>query len=332
VTTKQAELAGYRAQGFRVVLDLGLHYPPDWVRAIDEGALFQNQFGDRYTSSTVGKNTVNTVFDQAVRNAVGAYTDQVFRDFGTDFDAVRVGGGGNGELSYPQGGYQGHVAPLWAYDPVAQGTAAGLADGLTPNPVPGWRPGGPDPGHVKAGLLLHWYVSALADWQNWQIARCRSAGFRGSFYVMLGAYGMREGKVSEVANAIASGLQNCAACDRQTLSSGQDWAGIIAAMPPDPMVYPYTTWADGPDDANDASDDPAAWSPAKYLATTARRTGRMIGGENSGDADPARLKRAFAHLREHQLVVLYWYSEPQLFGGSFVVIQDLRTEIAAAKR
>lgn len=329
---KQEELRRYREQGFAVALDLGVHYPPEWAHRLSPGAEYRNQFGETYQSEQDGKKIVNTVFDGAVRAAVAEYTDRVFAEFGTDFDAIRVGGGGNGELQYPQGGFNGRPNPLWAYDPVAQGEVPGLAEGVPVNPVPGWRPGDPDPGNEKAGAFYRWYIGALATWQNWQIEQYRSRGFTGDLYVMVGAYGMRNGTVNEPEDAIAHGLEGCEACDRQTLSSGQDWAALVAALPPDPRVLPYTTWADGPAEADDTSADPGDWSPVKYLASVARANGRQVGGENAGDADVPRMQRAMEHLREHELVVLYWYSEPQLFEGEFVSLRDLGGAIAAVPR
>ena len=332
IASKRAELDAYRAQGFLVAFDMGIHYPPDWVRSLDDGAVFRNQFDEDYETTTLGKKTVNVVFDQKVRDAVAAYTARLFSTFGTRFDAIRVGGGGNGELHYPDGGYNGHVAPLWAYDPIAQGASPGLATGLAPNPVPGWRPGDLDPGNAKAAQFYHWYIAALANWQNWQIASVRRSGFDKSIYVLYGAYGMREGTVSEVDDAIRAGLQKCRACDRQTLSSGQDWAALVAALPPDRDVFAYTTWVDGPDDVDDSSGDPATWSPVRYLSWIASRTHRRIGGENAGDADRARLQRTFRNAQDYDLVALYWYAEPQLFDGRYAGLSELQAGIATLQR
>ena len=284
VARKAHPACGVSAQGFLISLDLGIHYPPPWVWAVSDGSRFRNQFGDTYTTDSPGKDPVNVIFDQRVRDEVSSYIGQVFAEFGTDFDAVRLGGLGNGELHFPDGGYNGHVAPLWAYDPVAQGVSQAWRRGWPRTPSPDGSTGDPDDGNREAAVFFRWYVSALANWRNWPWSlACRGAGYENSIYVLYGAYGMRDGVVDEVDNAIRAGLQNCLACDRQTLSSGQDWISLVAALPADPKVYPYTTWVDGPVDADDSSVDRSRWSPAKYLAWVAERSGcGRIGGENAG--------------------------------------------------
>ena len=179
----------------------------------------------------------------------------------------------------------------------------------------------------SAGTCQHWRTGGTGSGHS-----LRGAGYENSIYVLYGAYGMRDGVVDEVDNAIRAGLQNCLACDRQTLSSGQDWISLVAALPADPKVYPYTTWVDGPVDADDSSVDRSRWSPAKYLAWVAEQTGRRIGGENAGDAGADELQRAFAHLQGQDLVALYWYSESQLVDGQHVTLDDLKSAIAMSRR
>jgi len=118
-----------REAGLLPVLDMGVQYPPAWVRQLP-GAQFVNQFGQVYDQRSPGANGVNAVFSQAVRERQAAYAARLFRDLGDDFFAVRLGWGYYGELQYPMHKYEGKTNCYWAYDELAQG----------PGPACPWRP------------------------------------------------------------------------------------------------------------------------------------------------------------------------------------------------
>jgi hypothetical protein len=140
INAKKAELAAYQAQGFQVILDIGSHYPADWVAALDANTFFKNQYGDTYQPASPGKNIVNAVFNNTVRSAISTYIKQIFSDFGTNFYAVRAGGLWYGELHYPTHDYNGRTNSYWGYDANAQGTGGNLPSGVDANPVSGWIP------------------------------------------------------------------------------------------------------------------------------------------------------------------------------------------------
>lgn len=159
ITQKKQELDLYRSRGYNVVLDLGIHYTPAWVRTIDANALFMNQYGDTYAPGEAGKNVANTVFNQTVRNRVNQYIQKVFSEFGTNFFASRAGGGWYGELHYPSNGYNGRNNAFWGYDANAQGAASNRPIGIAPNPVPGWVPSPINNGTFENGDDASWLLS-----------------------------------------------------------------------------------------------------------------------------------------------------------------------------
>lgn len=140
IAAKKTELANYQAAGYKVILDLGTHYTPTWVRTIDANALFKNQYGVDYAPNSPGQNIANVIFNNTVRTEMNSYIQKVFSEFGTDFYATRAGGLWNGELHYPVANYGGNVNSFWAFDANAQGTASNLPAGVSASPVPGWVP------------------------------------------------------------------------------------------------------------------------------------------------------------------------------------------------
>lgn len=139
INAKKAEIAAYKARGFKIVLETGAHYTPAWVRSLEAAAVYRNQYGNTYAPNEPGKNIANGVFSNAVRSAMAEYHERVLADLGMDFYAVRVGGGYYGELHYPDQAFSGRTNSYWGYDANAQ-NGTGLPSGIAVNPVPGWIP------------------------------------------------------------------------------------------------------------------------------------------------------------------------------------------------
>lgn len=163
IADKQAELAAYETAGFSVVLDLGVHYSPAWVRSIDSHALFKNQYGDTYAPDEAGKNIANVVFNKTVRTKLSEYINKVFSDLGMDFYAVRAGGLWFGELHYPSEDYNSRTNAFWGYDANAQGTNSNLPDGVNVNPVPDWIPNPVANGTFENGVDGKWLLGGAMD-------------------------------------------------------------------------------------------------------------------------------------------------------------------------
>lgn len=465
INAKKAELAAYKAQGFEVTLDLGSHYAPSWVTGLGANALYKNQYGDTYTPATVGKNIANGVFNNSVRTAMSGYMSNVFTSIGSDFYAIRAGGGYYGELHYPAESYSSHTNSFWGYDTSAQ-TGTGLPTGIPANPVPGWIPnpvrngtfengddgsyslsgtdsllttgahrgsrslqkvnpgawsnetsqsniqvvpgrtynysvwakstsgtapaciqirrpsnaeitlsctgsssyaqiagsftaldstvsialltydGTPttltyddlsisasgyayDATHANATSFINWYQNALVNFQNWQIAQYRSAGYSGKIFMMYPGFGVRnDAVVNQTADALNYDLSYTSSASRSgDLQQMTEWKSQVTALPADTGVYAYSTWIDGA--GTDGSTDKAAWSPAKYLSYVAAPSSRGLYGENTGNNSYAQMQSAFVAMQSYGYKGIFWFNQSQLHGGTYASIGNYKTQISS---
>jgi hypothetical protein len=319
----QQRIEAFRSAGMKVQLDLGMQYPPAWMLALPN-ARYVNQFGEAYVDESPGKNIVNGVFNQAVRDAQAAYVARLFRDLGHDFFAVRLGWGYFGEMGYPAGAFKQHTNCYWGFDALAHGKIAGLPATLKPCPVPDWTPGVASADHTDARRFGEWYLASLADYERWQIASVRRY-FAGPLPVLLGSWGLRTG---DIEHAVANDLGDA----KQTeFPLGYDFDRLAAAID-DPKVVLYTTWIDSnPEFGDDAGKNPARWSPVHYLAVraAAHRPVLQVWGENTGNADVDALRLSFSRARTYHLNTLLWAFEPQLFDGHHATLAELADQLRA---
>ena len=318
----------FRAAGKVVVLDLGVQYPPTWVFGIPSSR-FVDQWGDSFGAEAgSGECGVNLVFSQEMRDRYEAYLRHLFGELGNDFYAIRLGGGRYGELGYPSHQYGSRTNCYWAFDPVAQGNAPGLPPGMKACPVPGWIPGSPSPGHDSARRFLEWYMDSMRNYHDWQIAAARRY-FSGPLFMLYPSIGgLRPGQLEAAARGDCDGSTGPEKTGE--VGRGYDMARYVAGIR-DPLVVVYSTWLDGFPGADDASPDPARWSPGHYLAglAAAHRPPLPVGGENTGQPDDvANLRLTFQRMRENRLCVLFWAFEPTLFDGKggHATLADLRRE------
>ncbi|RME44214.1 MAG: hypothetical protein D6796_12075, partial [Caldilineae bacterium] len=147
-------LAALRAQGWYVQLIPGIQYTPDWVYTNYPDMMYVNQYGEAYTPTLApgSHHVLNAPFNPQARALIAGYFARIFQDFNpADFDAVRIGGGVQGELRYPPPDWNGHTNAYWAFDAHAQTPA----DSGIPAEVVGWRPGlDANPGTTGRGQLL----------------------------------------------------------------------------------------------------------------------------------------------------------------------------------
>jgi len=143
VSFVQLELDWLRSAGWKIILDPGYQYAPDWVFNSCPDGHYVNQAGDQYKPDS-GPQPANGVFDLCVRRLISSYLSKVFSDLGTDFYGVRIGGGPDGYLQYPPADYNGHGNSYWAYDANARQ--------IMPADVQLWVPGTMDGGNQ---LLLN---------------------------------------------------------------------------------------------------------------------------------------------------------------------------------
>lgn len=318
-------LAGFRAAGMKVVLGLGLQYPPDWVFGYPDSR-YVDQAG------RTGRE-VNLTFNPVLRARADEYLHRVDRDLGlSNFWAVRVGAGGSIETLYPDPAGNGS---FWAYDRNAQASS----------PYPGWRPGSRD--HLgrpfstrQVAEWYGWYLDALVDGVNWQIAGYRRLGFTGYVHVLMPGQGLRpRGRAAQIAGYLAPpGLANNVA------ARGAAWDQVMARITDRTNVVAYvSSVADGSgaDDGCAAADASVqltssavdGWSAARWITYNARRSGLATMGENPGRGDangygPAMLERAVAQMRRCGFQGLMWAHAGELYEpSSGVTLTEIRAVI-----
>ena len=322
IQSKKEEIEKLRAAGFNIIIDLGYHDTPPWVHQNYSNSYYVDQFGERYLGDTFSNGTpidngdANLVFNKELRDLVSSYMKDFFSDFGTDFYAVRAGGGYHGELTYPPASYTGQTNLYWAYDQNA----------LASSPAPSWRPGQSSP-NGEAGRFLDWYLDSLANYQNWQVSVLRKAGYGGRVMVLYPSWGIRPGQIDE---AVAGNLDGSTSAEQNSeVQRGHDFERQVKAIE-DQSVVVTTTWLDA-DARRDADKDLRYWSPVHYLASLARASSLTLElyGENTGQGDRAEMELSASQMRCYGLVGMAWYNEDELFSGHYATLEDYEQVIEA---
>ncbi len=312
-----ADLQTFRDAGMKISLDPGMQYPPQWVRQLPH-AMYVNQFGDAFDpTGQPGSNGLNAVFNQHIRNAQASHLSHLFKHFGTDFFALRLGWGLFGELNYPHPDHQGKKNCYWAFDPIAQGKIDGLPPTLSPCPVPGWTPGQPSEHHRSARRFANWYLNALKDYHDWQITQARQH-YTGHLAMMMGSWGLRDG---ELETLIQSDLADNG---RTEIQRGFDFPRFIAGVT-DPGYIVYGTWLDTPAQfCDDASTNPARWSPIHYLSHAAKThpLKLRVWAENTGRGNLTDMQLSFARAKAFSVQAIIWAFEDDLFSGKHATFEQ----------
>lgn len=311
VAAKKQELRKLRDAGFKVILSLGYQDTPTWIHQNYPDSYYVDQNGDRYTPtvSFYDNGDANLIFNQEIRGLVASYMQDAIAEFGTDFYAVRLGGGRYGELTYPPTDWNGKNNRYWAYDQNAQESS----------PVPGWSPGNPSPDD-EAASFLDWYLDALVDYQNWQITALRATGYDGNIMMLYPSWGVRPGQIDE---AVATNLDGTTSAEQNgEIQRGYDFARQVGAIQ-DPGVIVTTTWLEAnPDTVADTQFNPRYWSPVHYLASLAKPQQLRLYGENSGTDGRKAMELSASRMRRYGLVGMCWYNEEQLFSGQYASLDD----------
>jgi hypothetical protein len=314
--------------GFKVILSLDYHDPPPWVHENYPYSYYVNQFGERWTGDTftVGDEVVldargavedltptdngdaNLVFNKELRGLVASYMKDVFAALGTDFWAVRLGGGCYGNVTYPPDHFGGKNNLYWAYDKNAQRSA-------TEAGVGGWRPGDPSL-DGEAARFLNWYLDSLVGYHSWQIQALRQAGFAGRIMLLHPGRGIRPGDIEEATAANLDGSTLAEATG--VIQSGHDFAWQVGAIEDDNALV-TTIWLDAPASGDD-SRDPRRWSPVKHLSYLVKCNPSRPGlyGENTGAGSFEDMWVSASQMRRYGLIGMAWYDEEQLFSGHYV--------------
>lgn len=314
VDRKRAEFAALRQKGFKLILNLGIHDTPGWLHANYPNTRYLNQNGVAFNlEAQMDQGDANAVYNPKVRELMAIYIGRVFSDFGTEFWAVRIGGGRYGELTYPPASYSGQTNSYWAFD----------ANARAQSPTPGWLPGQPSP-NGEASRFLDWYHESLTQYELWQVSTLRQY-YSGQLMLLFPSWGIRPNQVDA---AVAVNLNGSTSAEMNgEIQRGFDFARQVAAIN-DPLVIVTTTWLDA-DSSQDEGSDPSFWSPIKYLASLANShpLHLKLYGENTGDGSLADMQLSVSQMKKYGLIGLAWYKESQLFSGSFATITDYQNTI-----
>ncbi len=305
----KSEIAAFHRAGQAVILDPGVQYPPEWILQLPHSR-YVNQYQAPYIEKGPGKNIGNAVFNQAIRDEMAAYHAMVFSELGTDFYAVRLGGGWYNELNYPPAKFGQRTNCYWAFDPIAQGQLPGLPPGVAPCPVPGWKPGDKEPpGAARA--FTGWYLDSLGNYHDWQIQSMREH-YSGRLLMMYPSWGIRPGQLDA---AIAKNLDGNTPAERNgEIQSGFDFSRFIHGIA-DPDVLVHTTWIDSaPGFGDDFGSDPAQWSPLHFLSSLARQhtPPLAVSAENTGGGDKAVMILCRDRVNLYGAKVFLWAFESDL--------------------
>jgi glycosyl hydrolase family 42 (putative beta-galactosidase) len=271
----RSRIAALRRNGFHVVLNFGLQEAPTWLLAKPD-ARFVNQQGTVFSGDAVA----NLVFALNLRGYAESYTAKVFRELGTAFYAVRVGGLHWGELAYP---YRGRgTNDYWAFDRNALRARAGT-------PFARYVPCS---GSVtQARGFASWYLDRLVDFQNWQVRMVRRS-YPGPIAVLYPSHGIASGDA-----ALAARANLCGGTPPEVngeLQRGIDHAREIDGLPRLQCLAAWSTWADNA-------------SAASTVFVPAARRGLMRMGENSGDdRDATAMRNAVANATRFRLSAFMW--------------------------
>jgi hypothetical protein len=283
-----------RAAGMKVVLGLGLQYPPSWVFSYPN-----SRYVDQYGNTA---DVVNLTWNTTLRQKAEQYLARVNADLGLDsFWAVRVGSGGNIETLYPD---EASRNAYWGYDATAQ---AG-------SPFPGWKPGqtswnGQPFSTSQVSKWYDWYLGSLVSGVDWQLAAYRRLGYTGFLQVLLPGQGVRPADY----NLAIGGNLGGAGDASHTMGRGAVWDRVIARIADRTRVVAYvSSMADGSgwDDlctTSDATVSPTAsavglWSAVRWVTYNANKYGLAKMGENPGRSDTnsygaTMLQRAAAQMQ-----------------------------------
>ena len=235
-------LAAARRAGFRVVLSPGWQYPPAWIFQLPHSR-YVNQYGDVFADPSPGMAGFNAVFNPSVRAHQETYLRRLLADLGTDFLALRLGGGWYNELNYPPNHYHDHSNCYWGFDDLAQGREPGFADGE-------WRDarhrvGCPERRYRPLAISTR-ACSSTGIWTASRIITIGRSPPRATFSTVrwrcsYPSWGIRPGQIDA---AVAAGLSGKTSAEANgEVPRGFDFARFIHGIT-DPNVIVYCTWLD----------------------------------------------------------------------------------------
>ena len=175
-----------------------------------------------------------------------------------------------------------------------------------------------------------WYVQALTDYQNWQIAEIRKYT-NTQLDILYAGKGL-------MSNHLTDALTNDLRGDGWSESSSALYSATlydrhVAGLATKQNIVLYLTGIEDPpaDRVDDTSPYPSKWSAARWLASLASSQGLMIWGENSGENNKEQMQLAFKRMHTNGYFGLLWGFESELYADpnpqGYATIQDYEAEI-----
>lgn len=303
----------------KLVLDLGVHYTPDWAAELDP---LVDQHGNTW-DATSHNGGFNVYWSPVVREHVAAYIDKVFQNFNFHerLWIVRVGVDG-GELLYPNQRNEDQSYSFWAFDSHAQAKS----------PVPGWKPGQPSP-NGEARIFYEWYVDNLVDTFNFFLAEIRPH-YTGFVAPVTPGVGIDERTSAQLIS------RNLVDNSLGRYGTGNYWQRIFALLPG--AGEGVINWCSSMGDrsGNDASPNWWEWSSTRQMAHFAHQAGREIYGENTGrnpyDASGGADARTtaqwiFQAIESYNYLGILWVEQAQMADPNFTSLEQYRSLISGAR-
>jgi hypothetical protein len=316
----RSSIEACRKLGYDIAVDPGLQYPPAWIFQLPHSR-FVNQYGRAFTSTKVGENIPNAVFNQAIRDRQENVLRHMLKEIGPELTQLRLGWMKYGELAFPLHTFENEINCYWGFDKIARGRVPGLPPGLEPCPTGDWRPGQPSPQHARARAFLHWYLGALQNYHDWQIATARKYT-EAPLAMLYPSWGLRPGHGEA---ALEHDLDGSTSPEiNGELQRGLDLERLVTGIR-DTRVIVYCTWLDtSPAFSEDDSPDRSRWSPAHYLSTLAEehRPPLHAWAENTGGGDSAVLSLCQDRILNYGFRGFVWAFERDLYDGQPPEIND----------
>jgi len=199
------------------------------------------------------------------------------------------------------------------------------------NPAPGWRPGRDGLTEAQVRRWADWYVGALNDAVNWQLAAYAKLGFHGTYLVLTPGVGVLPQDYDDaIRQKLPPGL----------LGTGSAWQVFYRRLPRRADVVAYVSSAADQSGDNDTCTphdrdvplgSPAVqgWSATRWISRLAAEYGFAVGGENPGWHQSHSLDRSYRDLsddgmmaaalrqaRACRFITFYWAHDDKLWDGT----------------
>jgi hypothetical protein len=186
-----------------------------------------------------------------------------------------------------------------------------------------------------------WYLGAMVDGINWQVATYKRLGYTGGLQVLMPGLGSRPSEYTSAINGYLDGTGD----PNHTMGRAAVWHKVIDAISDKQNVVAYvSSVADGSggNDLCQAGDAAVSlgdsrindWSATRWVSYLANRYGMAKNGENPGRTDTNSYGRSMMQAAAQQMQAcgfqgLMWAHDSNLYdGASGVTLADYAAVIA----